>query len=260
MTSTTTIYTDRTAWYEAGRPSYPPEVVDVLMELSSTAASGVVADVGAGSGAFSKVLLDRGLAVVAVEPNGAMRSAASALLASYATAAVVAAQAEHLSLRTCSVDAVTVAQALHWFDLDAARREISRVLRPSGAFLAVWNERERSGTEFSDAFERLLVTALPAYALRVVSDPDPVAMVQELLSHRSVIVRRFRHRQRLDERGLLGRVFSNSYAPASGDPLVAVVGSAVRRIFAEHQVAGAVELDYEAIVVAGSFDRAVRQS
>jgi SAM-dependent methyltransferase len=45
--------------------------------------------------------------------------------------------AEKSELPDASVDLVTVAQALHWFDLDAFYREVRRVLKPGGA-LAVW--------------------------------------------------------------------------------------------------------------------------
>ena len=45
--------------------------------------------------------------------------------------------AEHSSLAAASVDLVTVAQALHWFDVPAFYAEARRVMRP-GALLAVW--------------------------------------------------------------------------------------------------------------------------
>src|SRR5204863_4155198 len=77
-----------------------------------------------------------GATVIGLEPVAAMR----ALLAAFAPA--VASVAETLPLRDASVDAITVAQAFHWFDAPRALAEIARVLRPGGALVLVWNERD----------------------------------------------------------------------------------------------------------------------
>lgn len=47
------------------------------------------------------------------------------------------ARAEQSGIDSASVDLITVAQALHWFEFDAFFNEAERVLRPSG-ILAVW--------------------------------------------------------------------------------------------------------------------------
>ena len=57
--------------------------------------------------------------------------------------AVVAGTAEALPLAAGSVDAVTVAQAFHWFDAEAAFAELARVLRPGGRVGLIWNARDR---------------------------------------------------------------------------------------------------------------------
>lgn len=248
----TAIYTDRTAWYELGRPTYPAQAVDILLEAAPAAADGWVADVGAGTGAFSQVLLDAGISVVPIEPNPAMRAAAAARLARWGVT-VLGARAEHLCLADGSVDAITIAQALHWFDLGRAGHQMRRVLRPNGVVMAIWNERQRSGSAFATDYEQLLRREVPAYASRADADPNPVALVGELLGRSPLLVRRIRHRQSLDEPALQGRVLSNSYAPASGSPSAGRVRDEIARLFARHEVSGSVWLEYDAIVVAGSF-------
>jgi SAM-dependent methyltransferase len=113
--------------YERARPSYPQAVLDALPS------SGRIVDLAAGTGKLTRLL--RG-DVVAVEPVAAMRAVAAGF------APTVAGTAEHLPLRDESVDAVTVAQAFHWFDAPRALAEIRRVLKAGGTLLLVWNERD----------------------------------------------------------------------------------------------------------------------
>jgi SAM-dependent methyltransferase len=63
--------------------------------------------------------------------------------------------AEAIPLENDSVDGVTVAQAFHWFDGDAALREIARVLRPGGLLALIWNRRVE-GEPVHQAIEELV--------------------------------------------------------------------------------------------------------
>jgi SAM-dependent methyltransferase len=100
-----------------------------------------VLDLGAGTGELTALLADTGLEVVAVEPDATLREQLAALAPKIA---VHAGSAEHIPLGDATVDAVTVAQAWHWFDTDTATREIARVLVPAGTLSLVWNVRDES--------------------------------------------------------------------------------------------------------------------
>ena len=116
----------------------------------------VVADVGSGTGILTALLLARGNSVYAVEPNAAMASEAAARLGVNPRFHAVAGRAEATSLPDASCDAVTAAQAFHWFDVVATRREFKRILRPGGAVVLAWNIRRPGSTPFLREYEDLL--------------------------------------------------------------------------------------------------------
>jgi SAM-dependent methyltransferase len=123
------------AAYEAARPGYPAAALDWLIPDGARR----VLDLGAGTGKLTRLLLDRGLEVVAVEPSAGMREQ---LERSVPGAMVLAGSAEDIPLAAGSVDAVLVAQAWHWVDKDLAVPEVARVLVPGGQLGLVWNLRD----------------------------------------------------------------------------------------------------------------------
>jgi SAM-dependent methyltransferase len=118
--------------YERGRPGYPPEVV-ALVELPPAAA---VAELGAGTGKLTRLLVSKFERVVAVEPDDGMRRLLTPLCPG---AEVVDGSAENVPLENASIDAVFISEAFHNFDGKPALAEIARVLRPRGALILLWN-------------------------------------------------------------------------------------------------------------------------
>jgi SAM-dependent methyltransferase len=123
--------------YERARPSYPPDAVAWTVDALGITPGRVVADVAAGTGKFTRVLQPTGAWIVAVEPVAGMRERLPRVPAAAATA-------ERLPFRDQSIDALTVAQAFHWFAASDALREFHRVLRPGGRIALLWNARDRS--------------------------------------------------------------------------------------------------------------------
>jgi SAM-dependent methyltransferase len=98
-----------------------------------------VCDLAAGTGKLTRLLAATGADVVAVEPVPGMRDQ---LQASVPGVEVLDGTAEAIPLPDASVDAVTVAQAFHWFRFDEALAEIRRVLRPGRHLAILFNERD----------------------------------------------------------------------------------------------------------------------
>ncbi len=160
--------------YSRYRPSYPAEALDILAEKMASRAVCRVADVGAGTGIFARLLAARGWNVVAVEPSFAMLSRVGdpAVL-------TLCAAAEATGLGDRSVDMVTAAQAFHWFNPPFALSEFARVLRPGGVLAMCWNNRDATRSAFVGAYESLIAHYNTRYEreYRVQDWPGKIATV-----------------------------------------------------------------------------------
>jgi SAM-dependent methyltransferase len=112
-----------------------------LLDHLGVRAGTTVVDLAAGTGKLTRLLTPTGAAVVAVEPVEGMHRVLRRVVPGVP---IVAANAEAMPFRAASVDAVSVAQAFHWFDAERAFAELARVLRPGGRVGIVWNARDRS--------------------------------------------------------------------------------------------------------------------
>jgi SAM-dependent methyltransferase len=120
--------------YERGRPGWPLEAVDA----PGLPADSTVLDLAAGTGKLTRVLVQRFERVLAVEPLDEMRALLEELVPE---AEALAGEAESIPLEDASVDAVFVAEAFHLFGGPPAVAEITRVIRPGGTLVLMWNER-----------------------------------------------------------------------------------------------------------------------
>ncbi|HVZ44024.1 MAG TPA: class I SAM-dependent methyltransferase [Ramlibacter sp.] len=133
-------YTREAATYSRGRPGYPSELQEWLRGTLGLGPGKRVADVGAGTGKFSKLVLATGAEVVAVEPVASMRREAAGV----AGLQVVEGTAQHLPFADASLDAIVCAQAFHWFASAEVLDEFARVLEAGGKLGLIWNVRDES--------------------------------------------------------------------------------------------------------------------
>jgi SAM-dependent methyltransferase len=250
-----TRFSGRVDDYVKTRPSYPHGVLDVLREHCGLEASSVVCDLGSGTGLFTKLLLECGAVVHAVEPNDEMRAAAEAMLGGEAGRRFhsVAGRAEATTLPDASVDLVTAAQAFHWFDVEGAHREMRRILRPrhaGGTVALVWNDRDLESTPFLRAYEELLVRRCPKYR-ELQGKADTTGKFDALLGAGRWTRHVVANAQRLDREGLVSRLLSSSYAPRPEEPTHDETMAELRAIFDRHGEGGLVAMLYTTVVIVG---------
>ncbi|MGD0599117.1 MAG: class I SAM-dependent methyltransferase [Terriglobales bacterium] len=235
-------FSDRVEDYVRYRPGYPPEVLDLLRAECGLRPSHVVADIASGTGIFTRLLLENGNSVFAVEPNTEMREMGIRLLEPYNRLVSIAGTAEETTLGSASVDFVTAAQAAHWFDLPRARAEFARILRPEGWCVLIWNERRAETTPFLRDYEQLLLTYGTDY--KEVRHERTTAIIHEFFAPALADERVFDLRQQFDYQGLAGRLLSSSYAPLEGHPSHAPMMRELQRIFRAHATDNVVEFEY----------------
>ena len=242
-------FSNRVEDYVRYRPGYPPEVVELLRRDCGLMPTHVIADIASGTGAFTRLLLENGNQVFAVEPNAGMREAGSRLLQSFAQITSVAGAAEDTTLPSASVDFVTAAQAAHWFDRSRSRAEFVHILKPGGWCVLIWNERRTAATPFLRDYEQLLLTYGTDY--KEVRHERTTATIHEFFAPVPHQERVFDLRQQFDFEGAAGRLLSSSYAPLSGHPNHAPMMAELQRVFLAHAQQGNVEFEYNTRVYYG---------
>lgn len=215
----------------------------------------VIADIGSGTGIFTRMLLENGNRVFAVEPNSEMRLAAGRELSAFGPLFTsIEATAERTTLLDASVDFVTSAQAFHWFDPKHSRREFTRILRPKGYVLLIWNNRKETGSPFFEEYERALARFGVDYETLKHGSAGKRREIDLFFEPNGREIFHCANAQVFDFEGFKGRCLSSSYAPKPGHPKHDPLMRELRTIFDRHQQDGKVVFEYETEVFYGRLE------
>jgi SAM-dependent methyltransferase len=243
MPKNTERFSDRVENYIRYRPDYPSEVLEYLKDKIGFSSKDTVADIGSGTGISAEMFLRNGNKVYAVEPNKEMREAADRLLASYSGYIGVNGSSEATTLPDQSVDLVVAAQAFHWFDRAAFKKECKRIGRVGAHCLLMWNERKVE-SDFEKAYEDLLIKYATDY-LRVdhrnIREKDLVEFFAPAPVSHVVLY----NEQLFDYEGVKGRLLSSSYVPNLGEPNFEPMIALLHEIFDRYKKDGRVSFSYD---------------
>jgi ubiquinone/menaquinone biosynthesis C-methylase UbiE len=244
-------FSDRSEDYEKYRPIHPPSAIDMILSGLSSPTQLVAADVGAGTGIGARLLADRGVRVLAIEPNADMRMSAPP----HEQVEFLAGTAEQIPLEAASVDLVTSFQAFHWFDFTKSLQEFRRILKPSGRLALVWSLWDQTDAA-SKEYTRLIFEASKKDLERQAqSSMQPKTWLKKLryqLFWQGLWLpgfvhfqrHEFRFNQQLDLIGLIGLARSQGFTPAGGTALDTLIAelTAFHQRFCNSQ--GQVQLTY----------------
>lgn len=247
-------FTDKAQKYEKYRPSYPNKSLDIIQDECGLALNNdiVIADIGSGTGKFTELLLEKGCVVYAVEPNDNMRAVAEAKFADIHNYKSINNTAEDTGLDDSSIDLITVAQAFHYFNLDKAREEFRRILKPNGKVVLLWNFRYRE-SDFMKEYEKIVYTfhskdLQPTFAQDKMNDN----VYNKLFSEYKVFS--IPYCQELDFNNLWGRVLSSNHAPKADDPNYDELYRKIRGLFDKYQHNNKITFEYRTKIVLGSIE------
>ena len=237
--------------YSAYRPSYPKELIDYIF-VDDCVDKITAADIGSGTGILTRLLLERGATVYAVEPNADMRKIAEDDLRGYKNFISINAAAEATTLGDKSVDIITVAQAFHWFDKNKFKTECGRILKPDGKIFLIWNVRdEKNGAvRENDAVNKKYCPNYtgPSGGIDTKDESETADFFNG-----GCVMKRFRNDLTYDEQNFIGRSLSSSYALKENDAGYLAYVAELKNIFDKYSVNGRVIIPNEARCFAGSF-------
>lgn len=241
-TSTDTLFTGKSQDYAKFRATYP-EALLTYLAVEEGLAGKVIADVGAGTGIFSCLLAPIAQTVYAVEPNADMRNACEQHCRDQPNLSVIHGHAENTLLPDNSVDALTVAQAFHWFDIDAFKAEGRRILREGGRVFLIWNILDDSHPVTRGVRKLSDRLALHDRSIRSTWLDDRFE-TGSVFKGTSQILMSFPNDRTYTRDSFVGRYLSTSYAPKPGTPDYDAYVAGITHVFDTHQTQGTLEIPY----------------
>jgi ubiquinone/menaquinone biosynthesis C-methylase UbiE len=252
MGDTYSHYSQTVENYRRYRPHYPRQLVGWLKAECGLLPTQRIADIGAGTGLLTELLLEHGYQVYAVEPNPDMRLAAEHLLDSYPLFSSIAATAEATTLADHSVDMITVGNAFHWFKHEQARQEFSRILSPQGWVVLLWNLERNNGSPFAVAFEQFWQAHIdPSARFVPLSERKLPNYITQFFGADHFKHTSLDNYQVCDYDALKGLALSILKAPKAGDPRYPAMLDALKVVFDQYNQNGTVTLEYDTSIIYG---------
>lgn len=238
------------------RPSYPNKLIEYLYNEGGFSKESVIADVGSGTGNFTRFLLERGSRVVAIEPDNLMRTAAERLLGDeFQRFVSIKGTGENTTLSDASVHHIVCANSFHFFDSQKCREEFSRILKPNGTVTLIWNRRDVEADPFTHEYERLIRRYSKSSEKKDLHKISPTEFSDFFGTDRFAFIS-LPNMQILDMDGMKGGLLSHEDLPSFGHEGYNEMLQDLRTLFDHYNQSGKVILHYETEAYAGQLRRA----
>jgi ubiquinone/menaquinone biosynthesis C-methylase UbiE len=223
-------FTTKAEKYAKYRWDYAPDAIDEVIRITRLSSRSSIADLGAGTGILTRHFAGKAQRVYAIEPNPEMRQILENEVGAHPSVTVMDDAAEDINLPDESVDVITVAQAIHWFDPEQAGKEMLRILKKDG-WLAIL--RNYGMGELDNATGRLMTKEYGADFSNKKNKPKekPVSFYFGN-GHFQKLIYPFQFQQSWEE--FMGAITSASFMPNEDHPLFDKLKSEAGKIFSQY--------------------------
>lgn len=228
------------AVFYSGRPTYPKECIDYLVNKFSLRSDSIIADIGAGTGILTKHFLDLGCSVYAVEPNEDMFEVLNQNLSHYQNIIFLNSCAENTTIPAISCDAVVVGTAFHWFDKDKFHKECNHILK-NNKYVAIL--RIANNTEADKQIDKI----------KHYSEQD-LNEAKEFFGDGFLEHIRFEYSQSFNEERYINNLLSSATAPLPNDARFDEYVAKCKNVFNKHFENGIAELPFVVNCYIGKLD------
>jgi len=247
-------FTGKGGVYQQYRPDYAADALLYLKEQLGIGPGAAVADVGSGTGIFTRQLLLLGAIVFAVEPNPDMRMEAERQLAAFPGFHSIAGRDSGTTLPDQSVNLVSAAQAFHWFEPTLFRQECRRILKPGGMVLLAWNQRDQS-SPVNQASKAIFAEYCPDFIGFSGGMSHPDARIEQFFLHGYELLQ-FTYPIYYTREAYIGRCLSASYAILPENPRYEPFVAELGQVFDCFQQDGKLILSNTTVFQLGSVSQA----
>lgn len=237
----TSKFTGKAAIYSKYRSNYPNECIQDIVKEVSADKNIMIADIGAGTGKLTKQFLEKGIKVIAVEPNKDMLEVAIKDLSKYNELFEYKQEpAENTSIKSNSIDIITVAQAFHWFDKDKFKSECKRILKPNGIIAIMWNF-----IDYKQELESKIIETHKQYTSLTFNASEEEQRDNDIINffgEDNYKFKIYKNNYIEDKEQFLGRQLSMSYALNENDDKYDEYVAEFNKLFAKYSKDGVIEV------------------
>lgn len=149
-----TTFDDVAELYDEARPGYPEALVDDVLALAETPASGRLLEIGCGTGQATLPFARRGYSVLCLELGKNLAALAAARCRPYPQVEVQNVAFEEWPLQPGAFDLVFSAEAFHWIPPEVGYARTAAALKDGGSLALFWHHSRAEDTPFRRAIQR----------------------------------------------------------------------------------------------------------